>query len=119
MEDRLPATYAGAEISSGTLRDVDLIDAFTGVLDEHAIDHPRYASARADFESECANLALDELRRPGGLPDDERSSRLDNATHEYLQVLFEALEELAPEGTSFGAHEGDGASFGFWPIEEG
>jgi hypothetical protein len=115
--DRLPADFAGVEISSGTLRDVDLIDAFTSVLDTHAIDHPRYASARADFESDCANLALDELRRPGGLPDDERSGRLDDATHDYLEALFESLDELAPEGTSFGAHEGDGASFGFWPID--
>ena len=28
------------------------------------------------------------------------------------------LNELAPEGTSFGAHEGDGSDFGFWTYEE-
>lgn len=37
---------------------------------------------------------------------------------EVLQALTEELEELAPEGYSFGAHPGDGACFGFWKIEE-
>ena len=35
-----------------------------------------------------------------------------------LDALFNFLDAVAPPGTYFGAHEGDGSDFGFWPIEE-
>ena len=35
-----------------------------------------------------------------------------------LEELFDLLNGLAPEGYYFGAHEGDGADFGFWKTEE-
>jgi len=43
----------------------------------------------------------------------------DDAT-EDLEKLFEILNEsdVAPPCTMFGAHEGDGSDFGFWPIEQ-
>jgi len=31
-----------------------------------------------------------------------------------LEDLFELLNEMAPEGQYFGAHEGDGSDFGWW-----
>jgi hypothetical protein len=34
-----------------------------------------------------------------------------------LEGLFDALNEIAPTGCSFGASEGDGASYGFWRFE--
>ncbi len=42
-----------------------------------------------------------------------------DATHD-LERLFEILNEpdVAPPCTTFGAHEGDGSDYGFWPIEQ-
>ena len=35
-----------------------------------------------------------------------------------LEKLFSILEGVAPDGFYFGAHEGDGSDFGFWPLSE-
>ena len=34
-----------------------------------------------------------------------------------LEDLFDLLGEMAPEGTTFGSHAGDGSDFGFWTDE--
>jgi hypothetical protein len=38
--------------------------------------------------------------------------------HELVDILADALDELAPEGMYFGAHPGDGSDFGFWRLED-
>ncbi len=51
----------------------------------------------------------------------ERFERLwaDGAGREdVLADMFDALNDIAPEGTHFGAHPGDGADFGFWRDDE-
>ena len=35
-----------------------------------------------------------------------------------LEELAELLEGVAPTGCYFGAHEGDGSDFGFWPYDD-
>ncbi len=37
---------------------------------------------------------------------------------DVLADMFDALNDIAPEGTYFGAHPGDGADFGFWRDDE-
>ena len=76
----------------GTLRTEDLIEAFRAEL------------SRIDPIAEAAIVPADD-------PESE------DAQYE-LDELFEVLDRYAPEGYYFGAHEGDGSDFGFWPIEE-
>jgi len=90
-------SLAGREVSHGTLRDQDLADAFASVLREKPEGHDTCnwrllrSLEERDFEKE------------------------DNGT--ILEEAFDELESLAPPGYYFGAHEGDGSCFGFWPIE--
>jgi hypothetical protein len=92
--------WAGSVISA-TLREEDLIPAFEEVLDSAGVEYERPPS-------------VDKLLLSESLTDDE--------LHEvacYLNdTLFDLLDEIAPQGTYFGAHPGDGADFGFWETDE-
>ena len=37
---------------------------------------------------------------------------------DLLEAITRELEDLAPEASYFGARDGDGADFGFWPLWE-
>jgi hypothetical protein len=53
--------------------------------------------------------ALDAWEEDGETLTDEDNAR------EMVSELEDALNEFAPSFCSFGAHEGDGSDFGFWP----
>ena len=92
--DGTTVTVPLGTVSEGTLRPEDLIVAFMGVLADVA--HPRYREfLDAWFEH---------------APDDEAASAL-------VDELIDTLDEIAPPHIYFGAHWGDAADFGFWPVE--
>lgn len=94
-------------ISSGTLRPDDLARAFTDELERLA--PAKAAELRAEYAEAYKFL------------DGQRPLVLTVACcdlAELADVLQDALEELAPEGCYFGTLEGDGADFGFWPVQE-
>jgi hypothetical protein len=96
---QLGKEWAGSIISA-TLREEDLIPAFEEVLDTAGVEYERPQS-------------VDKLLSGDTLTDEEM--------HEvacYLNdTLFDLLDEIAPEGTYFGSHPGDGCDFGFWEAE--
>lgn len=86
-------------ISTGTLRSEDLLSAFASELEwlGNEDDKPLVFEANAMLEAE----ELDE-----------------NEAADLVNDLIDALSEHAPPYCYFGAHEGDGADFGFWPSME-
>lgn len=96
-------------ISEGTLTTYDLFFDFVDVL-------------------ETLNLAAyQQLMFPCGMTPDylravDEGRNADfwaSADAEFiLNEVADCLQAAAPEGYYFGAHEGDGACFGFWTIEE-
>lgn len=85
-------------ISHGTMRSEHLIPEFLGVLKIYAPD--KY-DAYVKENPEVLDL-----------------NGLDDETMGYIvEELFDALNDIAPEGTYFGAHPGDGSDYGFWEVE--
>jgi len=82
-------------VSTGTLRTEDLLNAVIGEIKYLEIPGTQEildeASAITDFDAENSVFILEEL--------------------------FEKLNEYAPPHMQFGAHDGDGADFGWWPTD--
>lgn len=89
-------------ISHGTMRPEDLIPTFVDELESLDSD-----KRHADLIAEARAIDWDAQE---GFNDDDCC--------EVLSDLFDALESFAPDYCYFGAHPGDGADYGFWPIED-
>lgn len=93
-------------ICSGSLRPEDLIPAFTDALEGIKLRLARLViDTMTAEEAEDIKAAIDEIDEllsdvPGNLDD--------------VDALTDKLSEYAPPFCYFGAHEGDGADFGFW-----
>jgi hypothetical protein len=98
---RLDMSWAGVSVSSGTLREQDLVPAFESVLDALGVKYERPA---------CVNKLL----RGGDLTADE----WEEVGFYVNEELFDRLNDIAPEGTYCGAHAGDGADLGFWSADD-
>jgi hypothetical protein len=90
---------ADQTVIHGTLRPEDLVETFT---DEYE---------RLGGRPHNIKLFRSHLRLPEG------EDREDELAYD-LEDLYGLLNELAPAGTSFGSHPGDGSDFGFWTYEE-
>ena len=98
---QLGKEWIGSSVSHGTLREQDLIPAFEEVLDSAGVEYDRPA-------------AVDKLLLGLSLTENEQEE-----VGFYLnESLFDLLDGIAPEGTYFGSHPGDGSDFGFWEAEK-
>jgi hypothetical protein len=98
-------------IIHGTLREQDLVPAFLSELEyRDPVAAERIQTGReAIIEVLCADRAWDLTELAQGYFWDRVAWLMDE--------LYDALEAAAPEGCYFGAIEGDGSDFGFWPHE--
>lgn len=101
-EKRLGREWVNASVSWGTMQDVDLIPKLESVLDEAGVAYTRPPAVEKLMADEDA------------LTDAER----DEVSWYLAEDLWEAMDDIAPEGCYFGASEGDGADFGFWRTSE-
>ena len=92
-------------VSKATLRLQDLIPAFLLALRER--DPAAYAQ-----------IIVNNAIPAHAFEDDEADWWESEGARFILEDLFEALSATAEDGEYFGAHEGDGSLFGFWPVNE-
>ena len=119
-------TFHGGTVSEGTLLPEDLIPVFAEEYVRLGGDADKVKSFHKHVE-EYHDGSIDEwthFSKNGnswsGIPNHcltSARSLMDNLQWD-LEELFDLLNDLAPEGYYFGAHEGDGADFGFWKWKE-
>ena len=95
----------GCVISEGTLRSQDLLPLFLEALCKlNWAAYQQVAMPAVGF-SVIPSYALE----------DEYSEWWNSETcSNVMEMMFESLNEFAPEGYHFSSQEGDGACFGFW-----
>ena len=96
---RITKAQPGTVISA-TIREEDLVPAFMSELERH---NPK---AWAYLEQDRADAM-----RHGGFNGDAMS-------YFFNDQLFDAMQTIAPRGTYFGSHPGDGADWGFWSVKD-
>lgn len=97
-------------VSTATLRAQDLLPKFLDALSVVAPEaYQQLMVPGAGFSAVPAHALEDE---------DDEWWQSEDCAWLLNEILFDALNEHAPEGYYFGAHEGDGACFGFWSNEE-
>jgi len=101
-------------VSEGTLREENLISAFA---DELSYYLKRLRLSR-DQRKRFADLIRDASGQVEVLNSERDFDHDRDDAGELVDQLVDALNEIAPPYCYFGAIEGDGADFGFWPHSE-
>jgi hypothetical protein len=102
-------------ISHGTMRPQDLIPCFLAELKR--IDRAAYLKIRKNsIPLGWLTWKYSVLGTYHEGNDDHPWWNSEDCSWFLNEVLFDALNDLAPEGCYFGSHEGDGADYGFWSI---
>jgi hypothetical protein len=102
MRTTKPTTLDLGSVSCATMRPEDLIPVFLDL-----------ATSLRLSRSERRHVA--EITRAA---EQEEYYRSDDAADEDLATLFDVLEAHTPDYTYFGAHPGDGADYGVWPVQD-
>lgn len=102
-------------VSSGTMRSEDLLGTFADELEYHMERQPK-RHPRAEHRK-LINEARRTLRHmtEGTVKQAEAAEEI---ASEIVSELMDALSEYAAPYMHFGAHDGDGADYGFWLSDD-
>ena len=100
-------------VSAGTLRSQDLLESFASELEHHIARNSWTSPDEVALRDTLARVAADARTFLDLDPDANDPDSID-----HVDALIDALQTFAPDGHAFGAHEGDGADFGFWPVDD-
>ena len=86
----------------------------------NAIQHPVKIEPGSTSSDSCK--LEDIVSGVSDLIPDELLTEFEEANEEdknyIFEDIFDYLNEIAPDGLTFGAQDGDGACYGFWSVEE-
>ena len=111
-------------VSEATMLSRDLVPKFMFILAQY---HPdAYDTIMGEIQEEFG-LQYADLHECNALCDcDEylkcvsHSGIWESEAMSYIlnETIWDAMQEIAPDGYYFGAHPGDGCDYGFWQCEE-
>ena len=107
--DPVPSELLGS-VSHGTMVSSDLIESFSPILRQY---NP---AAFAAMESDLAILEKSLEDTGYGMRYNSEKSR-ELASMVLNEDMFNAMQEIAPQGFYFGSHPGDGSDYGFWQVD--
>ena len=108
------AQFQLGSISTGTLRQQDLLSAFAQTLS--SLESTKFYAEVGPDSLELYHGSELVRQAPAMLDALDNTTAVSNPyVAEYLDWLTDALQEYCPPFVYFGTLEGDGADFGFWP----
>ena len=108
------AEFQLGSISTGTLRQQDLLSAFAQKLS--SLESTRFYAEVGPDSLELYHGSELVRQAPAMLNALDNTTAVSNPyVAEYLDWLTDALQEYCPPFIYFGTLEGDGSDFGFWP----
>jgi len=111
LKEMFEGTSQPGSISHGTMRPIDLIPTFMNILKKEA---PQRAQEILQNYPDL-DEALTALE--GGV-EDEAYFDSEEAVEVLNNEIWDAMQEIAPEGHYFGSHPGDGSDYGYWPSDD-
>ena len=111
LKEMFEGTSQPGSISHGTMRPIDLIPTFMNILKKEA---PQRAQEILQNYPDL-DEALTALE--GGV-EDEAYFDSEEAVEVLNNEIWDAMQEIAPEGHYFGSHPGDGSDYGYWSSDD-
>ena len=113
MQDHNKNPIQLGTVSRATMRPQDLIPCFLGEL--KALNKKAYLRILERIHSQDREVMY---HLTGQGIDEDHSFWDEELCHDILTDLFDALDWISPPYAYFGAHEGDGSDYGFWPSHD-